>query len=63
METLLQAHQHPDVSTVPSDQLAKLVCKLRWIGLEEEARPLQTALGRIPSSERKAVLADPPQTD
>jgi hypothetical protein len=63
METLLQAHQDPEVSTVPADQLAKLVCKLRWIGMEDEAKPLQTALSRIPASERETVLADPPQTD
>ena len=63
METLLPAHQDHDVSTVPSDQLAKLVCKLRWIGMEDEAKPLQTALSRIPADERETVLADPPQTD
>jgi hypothetical protein len=47
----------------PSADLAKMIRKLRWIGLEEEAHQLETILSRYPAGERAAVLANPPSTD
>jgi hypothetical protein len=45
-----------------SQEWAKLVRKLRWIGMEDEARRLELALSTLPAEER-AVSADPPGTD
>lgn len=44
-------------------ELAKLIRKLRWIGLEEESRLLQMAMFRLPPHERHAVLEGPFSTD
>jgi hypothetical protein len=54
-----------EVSTAQrsSGNLAKLVCKLRWIGMEEEAQRLQAALREFPCNERETVLIGPPSTD
>jgi hypothetical protein len=38
---------------------AKLIRKLRWIGLEDEAHHLQLAMCGLPPHERYAVLAGP----
>ena len=46
----------------PQD-LVKLIRKLRWIGMEEEAHYLQMALCSLPPHERYAVLAGPFSTD
>lgn len=46
-----------------SHELVKLVRKLRWIGLEDEARCIQHALGAIPANERASVLSWPASTD
>lgn len=43
-------------------ELVKLVRKLHWIGLDDEAERLEHALGMIPASERPCVL-DVPATD
>jgi hypothetical protein len=45
-----------------SQEWAKLVRKLRWIGLEDEARRLELALSTVPAEER-AVSTDPSATD
>jgi hypothetical protein len=42
---------------------AKLIRKLRWIGLEGEARSLQLAVSTLPSEERGSVLVGPFSTD
>jgi hypothetical protein len=42
---------------------AKLIRKLRWIGLEDEARSLQLAVSTLPAEERGSVLAGPFSTD
>jgi len=44
-------------------ELVNLVRKLHWIGLDDEARSLQQALGAIPASQRASVLATPASTD
>lgn len=47
---------------VPRDW-AKLICKLRWIGLEDEARRLQLAARTLTPEERDSVSAGPFSTD
>jgi hypothetical protein len=42
-------------------QLVKRIRKLRWMGMEDEAKRLQAALGRIEHEE--CVLAAPRDTD
>ena len=42
---------------------AKLIRKLRWIGMEEEASRLQTAVSNLPPDERGTVSAGPFSTD
>jgi hypothetical protein len=45
-----------------SQEWVKLIRKLRWIGMEGEARRLELALSTLPAEER-AVSAEPPGTD
>ena len=47
----------------PSAGWSKLIHKLRWIGLEEEARRLETAVSTLPPEERGSVSAEPSSTD
>jgi hypothetical protein len=47
----------------PSLDLVKLIRKLRWIGLEEEARELEVALGKFPPDVRSTVVANTSNTD
>ena len=42
---------------------AKLIRKLRWIGLEDEARRLEQAVSTLPPEERGSVSAGPFSTD
>jgi hypothetical protein len=42
---------------------AKLIRKLRWIGMEDEARRLQSAVSSLPADERGTVSAGPFFTD
>ena len=42
---------------------SKLICKLRWIGMEEEALRLQRAVRSLPPEERGTVSAGPFSTD
>jgi hypothetical protein len=46
-----------------SDDWSKLVRKLRWIGMEEEAERLQLALRSLPAEQRGTVSAGPFSTD
>jgi hypothetical protein len=63
MEISFDAQQCPDVSIVEhtSSELIKLVRKLRWIGMDEEAMQMQALLRRIDSA--AVLLADPQETD
>ncbi len=47
---------------VPHDW-ARLIRKLRWIGLEDEARRLETAVSTLPPDERCGVSCGPFSTD
>jgi hypothetical protein len=42
---------------------AKLLRKLRWVGLEEEARHLELALSTLPPEQRGDVLVESSSTD
>jgi hypothetical protein len=46
-----------------SNELIKMIRKLRWIGMEQEAEQLQRALSARPPNERGSVLAGPNVTD
>ena len=41
----------------------KLIRKLRWIGLEDEARRLEKAVSTLPPEERGSVSVGPFSTD
>jgi hypothetical protein len=47
----------------PSDDWGQLIRKLRWIGLEDEARRLELAVGTLPPEERGSVSVGPFSTD
>jgi hypothetical protein len=59
--------QVPSTEVIPANQLpqdvAKLISKLRWIGMDDEARRLQTAVARLPSDVRGTTSAEPLSTD
>jgi hypothetical protein len=40
-----------------------LIRKLRWIGMEEEARRLELAVSTLPPEQRDSVSAGPCSTD
>jgi hypothetical protein len=44
-------------------EMAKLIRKLRWIGLEDEARRLQRVASTLPPEEAGSVSAGPFATD
>ena len=60
MKHVRETHSRPPV---PPGERAKLIRKLRWIGLEDEARSLQLAVSTLPVEERGSVLAGPFSTD
>ena len=62
MEISLKQLKSPDMSArQQANELIKLVRKLRWMGMEEEAERAETALGGI--SPAYNVLAGPQDTD
>jgi hypothetical protein len=46
-----------------SREWAKLIRKLRWIGLEDEARRLELAVSTLPPEQRGTVSVGPFSTD
>jgi hypothetical protein len=44
-------------------EVVKLIRKLRWIGMEREAKELQMALSGFPSDQRASLVAGPHSTD
>jgi len=46
-----------------SAEWSRLICKLRWIGLEDEARSLELAVSTLPPQQRGSVLVGPFDTD
>ena len=57
-----QVH-NPIVLSRKPDDLAKLIQKLRWIGLEDEAHQLQLAMLTLPPEQRVIVSAGPLDID
>lgn len=47
----------------PRGEVAKLIRKLRWIGMEDEARRLQRVASTLPPEEAGSVCVDPYATD
>lgn len=62
MRQMLDAEPGPPAQRAPGDW-AKLIRKLRWIGLEDEARSLQRAVSTLPVEQRGSVSAGPFSTD
>jgi hypothetical protein len=59
-----QQYQANDMSSVPAtEDWSKLIRKLRWIGMEDEARSLQRAVRSLPPEQRGTVSAGPFHTD
>jgi hypothetical protein len=58
-----QMTENPQALHVRCDEMAKLIRKLRWIGLEDEARNLQRAARSLSPEERGTVLAGPFSTE
>jgi hypothetical protein len=46
-----------------SNELVKLIRKLRWMGMEEEAQGLQNELEQRHATRADSVLATTPETD
>ena len=59
--------KEPRVEITPQerqpDEVVKLIRKLRWIGLESEAKELKDALEGVPSPRPGSVVAGPHSTD
>jgi hypothetical protein len=47
----------------PRHDWARLIRKLRWIGLDDEARRLEQVVSTLPPEERDSVSAGPFNTD
>ena len=62
MQQALQTNACPHEQRSPDDW-ARLIRKLRWIGLEDEARSLQLAVSTLPAEQRGSVSAGPFSTD
>lgn len=58
-----ELQERPDVLATQrgSNELVKRIRKLRWIGMDEEARALQDAVSRLPPA--NPVLGAAPDTD
>jgi hypothetical protein len=56
-------NKQSSVDRKPSREWAKLIRKLRWIGLDDEARRLELAVSTLPPEERGTVSVGPFSTD
>jgi hypothetical protein len=65
MEISLERQTLSDTSALQttSDELIKLICKLRWIGMEDEAERLSTELTRRRAAADHSVVATSGETD
>jgi len=57
------AHAETSVQYPIPHEWARLIAKLRWIGMEEEAKKLELALSTLPPEERSSVSLEPFSTD
>jgi len=62
MQQAQDVRDHRHVERSPQDW-SRLIRKLRWIGLDDEARALQAAVNTLPAEERGSVSAGPFSTD
>ena len=61
---MVEAHEYKVIPTKEQPhELAKLIRKLRWIGLTGEARELELAVRVLPPEERSTVSSGPFSTD
>ena len=58
----LQQQTSPD-TTGTSNDMVKLIRKLRWIGMDDEAQKLQTELTQRETAAEDSVVATPRETD
>ena len=60
-----QARENDPISIdrQPPREWVRLIRKLRWIGMEDEARRLEMALSTLPPEERSTVSVGPFSTD
>ena len=65
MDRPVEQKQPPETSAPPraSNELIKLIRKLRWMGREEEAAGLQKELHQRRATDADTVLATPGDTD
>jgi hypothetical protein len=56
-------NEESSVDRQPSHEWGKLIRKLRWIGLDDEARRLELAVSTLPPEERGCVSVGPFSTD
>jgi hypothetical protein len=64
MAVSLQEQKPPDTSAQStSDELVRLICKLRWIGMEDEAKQLSHQLSARLDKTAESVVATPGETD
>jgi hypothetical protein len=63
MNTFVRQQELPDVSVEQraSNEMIKLIRKLRWMGMESEAERLQITLRGVPHGD--SVVAQPHETD
>jgi len=54
---------HPSGECRTSSELAKLIRKLRWMGMEEEAEPLMQELTRRGPADAASVITPSRETD
>ena len=61
----LTQQKPPDISSEQrkSNELVRLIRKLRWMGMEEEAGRVQTELAQCGVRRADSVLATPHETD
>ena len=58
-----EAHDIQSLVNQQPREWAKLIRKLRWIGMEDEACRLQVVVSSLPPDERGTVSAGPFSTD
>jgi hypothetical protein len=64
MESKLDTQLPFEMAEQPTPaELIKLIRKLRWIGLEDEARQLQAVLNRFPVEQRAVLPGIPVDCD
>jgi hypothetical protein len=65
MGMLIEQQKPPEVSAEQrtSNELIKLIRKLRWMGMEKEAEGVQKHLALCGHRPADSVLASPPDTD